>query len=60
MASVERSYGSAAAISMKVEKAIMGNFQRLPGLRSSHVGLNTVLGVDEDIDFEDILNGTLM
>jgi hypothetical protein len=31
--------------------------QRLPGLPSSHVGLDTLTGADEQIEFTDFLNG---
>jgi len=34
---------------------ILSQVQRLPGLQSSHLGLDTILGRDETIDFEDFL-----
>ena len=32
--------------------------QRLPGLPSSNAGIDTITGMDEQVDLEDILNGT--
>lgn len=56
--SVARLYGVAAAMRLKTEKEVLATqAARLPGLPSSHVGLETVLGTDETIDFEDVLNG---
>ena len=43
---------------LEMEKEILGQFQRLPVLESSFVGLETVLGTDEDIEYEDFLSGT--
>jgi hypothetical protein len=40
-----------------MEREILSQFHRLPVLESSYVGLETVLGIDEDIDYEDFLNG---
>jgi len=54
---VARLYGVAAAMRLKTEKEILSRIQRPPGLPSSHVALETVLGKDETIEFEDILNG---
>eukprot|EP00965_Chrysotila_dentata_P242115 6204694-Pleurochrysis_carterae.AAC.5 len=34
---------------------ILSQVQRLPGLPSHHVGLDTIMGRDETIDFEDYL-----
>lgn len=31
--------------------------RRLPGLPNSYTGLETMLGIDEDLDVEDVLNG---
>ena len=45
---------------LKTEKEVLATqAARLPGLPSSRVGLETVLGTDETIDFEDVLNGAL-
>lgn len=40
-------------------QAILSQFQRLPGLKSSFAGLETLLGRDEEIDFGDYLGSTL-
>ena len=40
---------------MKMEASILSQVRRLPGLPSSHVGLDTLLGRDTTIDFEDYL-----
>lgn len=40
-----------------MEMNILSQVARLPGIRSSHSGLNTILGRDETIDFEDYLGG---
>ncbi|CAJ1455160.1 unnamed protein product [Effrenium voratum] len=39
-----------------MERELLSQFQRLPGLPSSLVGLETVLDMDETIEFEDIMN----
>ena len=48
-------YGSHLPMAIKMEMNILSQVQRLPGLPSSHIGLNTVLGRDETIGFEDYL-----
>jgi len=53
---VRRVYGSAAAMRMKSERAAAESIQRLPGLESSFVALEVVLGEDDTISFEDVLN----
>ena len=55
--SVARLYGVAAAMRLQTEKAVLSQVRRAPGLPSSMVGLETVLGTDETIEFEDVLNG---
>ena len=50
-------YGSHLPMAIKMEMNILSQVQRLPGLPSSHIGLNTVLGRDETIGFEDYLGG---
>ncbi|POM57969.1 hypothetical protein PHPALM_37447 [Phytophthora palmivora] len=50
MATVEQVYGKGAAMRLRTEKA------RLPGLPSSHAGLDTLTGADEQIEFTDFLN----
>ncbi len=53
---VARLYGVAAAMRMKTEVDILSQICRAPGLSSSFVGLETVLGTDETVEFEDVLN----
>ena len=53
---VRRMYGCAAAMRLKSERAATMEIQRLPGLPSSFVALDTVLGEDDTITFEDVLN----
>lgn len=43
-------------IRLQTEKQILSQFQRLPGIRSEMPGLETMLGKDEDLDFEDIFD----
>merc|ERR1719440_959958 len=49
-------YGQHAPLKAKMEREIMSQFQRLPGLPSSMIGLETMLDMDDDIEFEDIFN----
>jgi len=44
---------------IKMEMNILSQCARLPGMKSSHCGLNTILGRDETIDFEDFLGCAL-
>eukprot|EP01133_Synstelium_polycarpum_P019012 gene19012-22758_t len=44
----------------EIEKQVYSQFRRLPTLQSSMIALETVLGLDEDFDFEDYLNDPLM
>ena len=53
---VERLYGSAAAMRLNCEKEAVSKQLRLPGLPSSMLGLETVMGQDTDLDFSDYLN----
>ena len=50
-----RVFGPAAALHLHMDRAIMSRKQRLPGLPSRLVALETVLGKDETIQFEDYL-----
>ncbi|CAH0477059.1 unnamed protein product [Peronospora belbahrii] len=56
MATVEQIYGKAAAMRLRTEKSVLEQFTRLPGLPSSHAGLDTLMGTDEQIEFTDFLN----
>merc|ERR1719373_948667 len=49
-------FGQHAPIRAKMERNLLAQFQRLPGLQSSLVGLETVLDQDDTIEFEDIFN----
>lgn len=51
-------FGSHMVARLEMEKEVLSQFQRLPVLESSYVGLETILGTDEDIEFEDYLSGT--
>lgn len=50
-------YGSHLPMQIRMELDILSNMQRLPGLPNSNIGLETILGRDETIDFEDYLGG---
>eukprot|EP01115_Flamella_aegyptia_P012228 TRINITY_DN6024_c0_g1_i2.p1 TRINITY_DN6024_c0_g1~~TRINITY_DN6024_c0_g1_i2.p1 ORF type:complete len:76 (-),score=24.61 TRINITY_DN6024_c0_g1_i2:8-235(-) len=43
-------------VRMKMEETILGQFHRLPGLPSEFAGLDTIMGRDEELGFEDYLN----
>merc|ERR1719183_1567317 len=49
-------HGLHAPFKAKMEREILSQFQRLPGLPSSLVGLETLMDMDDDIEFEDIFN----
>merc|ERR1711874_168201 len=49
-------FGQHAPVRAKIEREMLSQFQRLPGLPSSLVGLETVLDMDETIEFEDVFN----
>jgi len=53
----ERVYGRHAAWEKRMDIAVLGSVRRLPGLPSSFAGLDTALGRDGKIGFEDTLNG---
>ena len=55
MDTVERIYGSAFAMRLKTERQALGQPHRLPGLPGTRAGLETVLGKDTDVQFEDML-----
>mmetsp|Transcript_2404 Transcript_2404/g.5186 ORF Transcript_2404/g.5186 Transcript_2404/m.5186 type:complete len:127 (+) Transcript_2404:67-447(+) len=56
VARVGQIYGSHASLRLQMDRAILAQFQRLPGMHSNFSGLDTLLGRDEDIGFEDYLN----
>mmetsp|Transcript_21826 Transcript_21826/g.48233 ORF Transcript_21826/g.48233 Transcript_21826/m.48233 type:complete len:141 (+) Transcript_21826:85-507(+) len=49
-------FGQHAPLRAKMERNLLSQFQRLPGLPSSLVGLETVLDMDDTIEFEDVFN----
>lgn len=63
---VMEQFGVSAIVSLAVahleqpasSPCILIHAQRLPGLPSSHAGLDTLTGADEQIEFSDFLNGT--
>ncbi|KAM9968613.1 hypothetical protein ACTFIW_007763 [Dictyostelium discoideum] len=48
-------FGTHMVMNNEIEKQIYSQFKRLPTLQSSMVGLETILGLDEDFDFGDYL-----
>merc|ERR1712086_183111 len=49
-------YESHMMMRFKMEEALLARHQRLPGLKSEFVGLNTLLNNDEDFGFDDVLD----
>eukprot|EP00929_Paragymnodinium_shiwhaense_P024336 TRINITY_DN15005_c0_g1_i1.p1 TRINITY_DN15005_c0_g1~~TRINITY_DN15005_c0_g1_i1.p1 ORF type:complete len:139 (+),score=40.80 TRINITY_DN15005_c0_g1_i1:77-493(+) len=49
-------HGAHAPIRHKMEREMLSQFQRLPGMTSSLAGLESVLGADENIEFENLFN----
>lgn len=45
-------YGAAVPAKMQIEQQILGRFQRLPGLPSSQLGLESLTGTLDDFGFE--------
>ena len=50
-----QTYGSHLPMMIRMELDILSQAKRLPGIRSSNIGAETILGRDETIDFEDYL-----
>eukprot|EP00916_Digyalum_oweni_P013186 GHVL01021668.1.p1 GENE.GHVL01021668.1~~GHVL01021668.1.p1 ORF type:complete len:118 (+),score=17.87 GHVL01021668.1:54-407(+) len=48
-------YGIGAPMRMQMERNILARCRRLPGLPSSLLGLEMVLGLSDQIDFEDFM-----
>ncbi|KAJ7350227.1 hypothetical protein OS493_037690 [Desmophyllum pertusum] len=48
--------GLQAPLKLQMERAVASKIQRLPCLPSSMVALDTLMGTDESIGFEDFLN----
>lgn len=57
---VRRIYGSHMAMRLATEKETFSRNRRLPGLESSNIALQTLMGTDETVDFQDFLNGIFM
>lgn len=53
---VRRTYGSHLAMRLATEKLVCNRVLRQPGLQSSNVNLETVLGTHTKIEFSDFLN----
>ena len=51
-------YGKHLPMQIRMELDILSQGQRMPGLPNSNIGMETILGRDETIDFEDYLGGT--
>jgi len=49
-------FGAHMPLRLQMEAAILSQFQRLPGIKSEFVGLEILLGTDEDITVEDVFN----
>ena len=57
---VRRTHGSHMAMRLATEKETFGRGRRLPGLESSNIALQTLMGTADAVDFPDFLNGTLL
>lgn len=53
-------FGAHAQLRFQMETALFSQFQRLPGLQSEFCGLETAMGLDDELSFGDFLNGTLL
>eukprot|EP00918_Siedleckia_nematoides_P055105 GHVU01120173.1.p1 GENE.GHVU01120173.1~~GHVU01120173.1.p1 ORF type:complete len:153 (+),score=22.78 GHVU01120173.1:66-461(+) len=49
-------YGMHAPIRMLMERNLLAQTHRLPTLPSAHLGLQTVMGIDDELDVEEVLN----
>lgn len=54
-----RQYGSHMAMRLETERQTFGRAHHLPGLKSSSIGKDTVMGTDVSIDFSEYLNGKI-
>lgn len=50
-------FGLHMPIKLKMEKAILSSYHRLPTLKSEFAGLDSITGKDVELDFCDFLNG---
>lgn len=53
---VRRTHGSHMAMRLATEKENFSRMRRLPGLESSNVALQTLMGESESVDFPDFMN----
>mmetsp|Transcript_31660 Transcript_31660/g.72463 ORF Transcript_31660/g.72463 Transcript_31660/m.72463 type:complete len:149 (+) Transcript_31660:45-491(+) len=53
-------YGKHLPMQIRMEVDILSQVQRLPGLPNSNLGIETILGRDDKIDFEDYLGDPRM
>jgi len=51
-----RQYGSHMAMRLATERQMFSQNHRLPGLQSSHISRDILLGTSDSIDFNDFLN----
>eukprot|EP00163_Fabomonas_tropica_P034639 TRINITY_DN9683_c0_g1_i1.p1 TRINITY_DN9683_c0_g1~~TRINITY_DN9683_c0_g1_i1.p1 ORF type:complete len:132 (+),score=34.02 TRINITY_DN9683_c0_g1_i1:92-487(+) len=51
-------HGIHAPLRRNMEYAILGQIRRLPGLPTSHAGIETAAGFDEEFEFADYMGGT--
>jgi len=49
-------YGNYLPLQLTMEENILGQFRRLPGLKSNLLGLETLLDLDTNIEFHDYLD----
>ncbi len=57
---VRRNYGSHMAMRLATEKSIFDHSHRVQGLESSNISLQTLMGSDSSISFDDFLNGSFL
>eukprot|EP00794_Sanderia_malayensis_P007214 gene7214-8022_t len=58
LASLRKAQGVHMAMKLQMERATLSKIQRLPGLKSSRVGLRTVLCDDIQLGFEDMFENS--
>ena len=54
---VRRTYGSALSMRLAGERQLFSESRRLPGLKSSRISLDTLIGEESTIHFSDFLGG---
>lgn len=53
----EQVYGRGVAMGMEMDRAVLSQFHRLPGIASEYAGLEAELGRDMELDFGDMFQG---